>query len=127
MTLFTRRRFLAGSVAAGMGYLFAKAPGFEKNAESDKALVAITLDLEIIGLATVALMRRVVVDPAGLRMTVGFANVLADRPDLQQMLIDSGLTWASRKYPAQANSKRGEELNSMVYFSIVKAQEAAQP
>jgi len=45
--LFTRRRFLAGTVAAGMGYLFAKAPGFEKHADSDKALIAITLDMEM--------------------------------------------------------------------------------
>jgi hypothetical protein len=41
----TRRRFLAG--AAGMGYLSARAPGFEKIAESERALIAITLDLEM--------------------------------------------------------------------------------
>ncbi len=45
--ILTRRRLLAGAVAAGMGYLFAKAPAFDKDAESDKALVAITLDLEM--------------------------------------------------------------------------------
>jgi hypothetical protein len=45
--LLTRRRFLAGAVAAGMGYLGSRAPGFAKDAEADRALVAITLDLEM--------------------------------------------------------------------------------
>jgi len=45
--ILTRRRFLAGTVATGMGYLFARAPAFEKHAESDKALVAVTLDMEM--------------------------------------------------------------------------------
>src|SRR4051794_10867958 len=45
--LLTRRRLLGGAVAAGMGYLFARAPAFEKAAEADKALIAVTLDLEM--------------------------------------------------------------------------------
>src|SRR5437764_5193976 len=47
--LYTRRRALAASVAAGMGYLFARAPDLDaqKNAEADKALIAVTLDLEM--------------------------------------------------------------------------------
>ena len=43
-----RRMFsamLAGTVAADMGYLFARAPAFETHADADRALVAITLDL----------------------------------------------------------------------------------
>ncbi len=47
MDLLTRRRFLAGSVAAGMGAFLGKAPVFATHAEADKALVAITLDLEM--------------------------------------------------------------------------------
>jgi peptidoglycan/xylan/chitin deacetylase (PgdA/CDA1 family) len=39
-----RRRFLAGSVSAGMGCLTREAP---KDAKSEKALVAVTLDLEM--------------------------------------------------------------------------------
>jgi hypothetical protein len=43
----SRRRFLAGSIAAGMGLRCATAPAFGDTAESDKALIAITLDLEM--------------------------------------------------------------------------------
>jgi len=42
--LLTRRRFLAGSITAGMGCL---ALGARQNADAEKALVAITLDLEM--------------------------------------------------------------------------------
>jgi len=42
--LLTRRRFLAGSVVGGMSCLALAA---RKDAESDKALIAITLDLEM--------------------------------------------------------------------------------
>jgi hypothetical protein len=45
--LLTRRRFLAGAGAAGMGYFLAKPPGFAKHADASKALVAVTLDLEM--------------------------------------------------------------------------------
>jgi peptidoglycan/xylan/chitin deacetylase (PgdA/CDA1 family) len=45
--LLTRRRLLGGAVAAGMGTLFARAPAFDRSAASGKALVAVTLDLEM--------------------------------------------------------------------------------
>jgi peptidoglycan/xylan/chitin deacetylase (PgdA/CDA1 family) len=45
--LLTRRRFLAGAVAAGAGCLLPRARGSDKDADADKALVAITLDLEM--------------------------------------------------------------------------------
>jgi hypothetical protein len=234
--LLTRRRFLAGTVAAGMGYLFAKAPAFEKDAASDKALVAVTLDLEMsrnfpkwddthwdyekgnlndetkkyavaackrvkeaggvlhcfavgrvfeqesvawlkeiaqaghpignhtydhvnvlatklediqfrfkrapwlidgrepkdvirenVRLTTAALKARVGVDPAGFRTPGGFANGLADRPDVQQMLADLGFSWVSSKYPAHPMSEAGKEPTGAVFDGIVKAQAAAQP
>jgi peptidoglycan/xylan/chitin deacetylase (PgdA/CDA1 family) len=45
----TRRRFLAGSLAAGAGWLGARADerSNQRAAEADKALIAITLDLEM--------------------------------------------------------------------------------
>jgi hypothetical protein len=43
-SFLSRRRFLAGSVVAGMGCL---AQAARKNADADKALIAITLDLEM--------------------------------------------------------------------------------
>jgi hypothetical protein len=45
--LFTRRGFLAGSMAAGMSLCGARSRTTDKHAEADKALVAITLDLEM--------------------------------------------------------------------------------
>jgi hypothetical protein len=47
--LLSRRRFVAGSVAAGVGCLFTGTPALEvrQNAESEKALIAVTLDLEM--------------------------------------------------------------------------------
>jgi hypothetical protein len=47
--ILTRRRFIAGSAAFGADYLFAGASPREvwNNAESEKALIAITLDLEM--------------------------------------------------------------------------------
>src|SRR5262245_51870000 len=47
--LLTRRRALAASVAAGVGYLVAGTSDLDaqKNADADKALIAITLDLEM--------------------------------------------------------------------------------
>jgi len=232
----TRRRFVAGTVAAGMGYLFARAPGFEKHADADKALIAITLDLEMsrnfpkwddthwdyekgnlndetkkytveackrvkaaggvlhcfavgrvfeqesvawlkeiaqaghpignhtydhvnvlatrpediqfrfkrapwlidgkepkdvirenIRLTTAALKARIGVDPAGFRTPGGFANGLADRPDLQAMLGDLGFSWVSSKYPTHPVGDAGSEPTPAILDSIVKAQAAAQP
>ena len=45
--LFTRRGFLAGSMAAGMSLCGARSRATDNHAEADKALVAITLDLEM--------------------------------------------------------------------------------
>jgi hypothetical protein len=44
---FTRRRFLASGIALGAGLCCRKTLASEKDAEADKALVAITLDLEM--------------------------------------------------------------------------------
>ena len=43
----TRRRFLVGSIAGGMGLCCSKTPASQNDAEADRALVAITLDLEM--------------------------------------------------------------------------------
>ncbi len=45
----TRRGFLGGSIAAGLGCYFTRASASEdqRNAEADKALIAVTLDLEM--------------------------------------------------------------------------------
>jgi hypothetical protein len=232
----TRRRFLAGSVAFGAGLRCGTTPTFGNSAESDKALVAITLDLEMsrnfpkwsdthwdyekgnlneetkkyaveacqrvkaaggvlhcfvvgrvfeqenvawlkslaqaghpignhtydhvnvlatrpediqfrfrrspwlidgqepkavirenIRLTTAALKMRIGVDPAGFRTPGGFANGLADRPDVQLLLADQGFTWVSSKYPAHPLGEPGREPTPAVYEGIIQAQTKAQP
>jgi hypothetical protein len=232
----TRRRFLAGTITAGTGYVLARTPGLEKHADASKALVAITLDLEMsrnfpkwddthwdyekgnlnaetkkytveacrrvkaaggvvhlfavgrtfeqenvawlkelaqaghpignhtydhvnvlarrpediqfrfkrapwlidgkkpmdvirenVRLTTTALRTRIGVHPAGFRTPGGFANGLADRPDVQRLLDDLGFTWVSSKYPAHPMGESGKEPTVAVLDGIVTAQAAAQP
>jgi peptidoglycan/xylan/chitin deacetylase (PgdA/CDA1 family) len=82
---------------------------------------------ENIRLATAALKTRAEITPAGFRTPGGFRNGLADRPDLQQMLLDLGFRWASCKYPSHQMTPAGKEPTEEVYASIVKAQAEAQP
>lgn len=234
--LLTRRRFFTSTVAAGMGSLVGEAPAFAEHADADRALIAITLDLEMsrnfpgwgdthwdyekgnlneetkkytalacqrvkaaggvlhcfvvgrvfeqenttwlkdiaaaghpignhtydhvnvlakkpedvqfrfrrapwlidgkeprdvirdnIRLTTAALKARVGVEPAGFRTPGGFANGLADRPDVRQLLRDLGFRWVSSKYPAHPVGEPGQEPSPAVCDAILKAQEAAQP
>lgn len=83
--------------------------------------------VENIRLTTTALKTRIGVDPAGFRTPGGFANGLADRPDVRKWLLDLGFTWVSSKYPAHPNSKPQEEPGEDVLKAIVAAQEKAQP
>jgi hypothetical protein len=82
---------------------------------------------ENIRLCTAALKARVGVDPVGFRTPGGFANGLADRPDVQQLLADLGFSWVSSKYPAHALGEAGREPTQAVFDSVVKAQADAQP
>jgi hypothetical protein len=63
----------------------------------------------------------------GFRTPGGFGNGLADRPDVQQVLLDLGYTWVSSKYPAHPMSEVGKEPTQAVLDGIVKAQAEAQP
>jgi peptidoglycan/xylan/chitin deacetylase (PgdA/CDA1 family) len=82
---------------------------------------------ENVRLAGAALKARVGVEAAGFRTPGGFANGLAGRPDVQQMLQDLGFSWVSSKYPAHANTMPGREPDARVLDSIVAAQKEAQP
>ncbi len=82
---------------------------------------------ENIRLTSAALKTRIGIEPAGFRTPGGFANGLADRPDLQQLLLDLGFSWVSSKYPAHALGEAGKEPAAAVFDSIVQAQAAAQP
>lgn len=74
-----------------------------------------------------AMRTRIGVQPNGFRTPGGFSDGLADRPDLQHMLLDMGFSWVSSKYPAHLTGKPREEPGPDVYDSIVQAQAQAQP
>jgi len=82
---------------------------------------------ENIRLASAVMKSRLGIEPAGFRTPGGYANGLADRPDVQQMLLELGFKWVSAKYPAHLNNKPGEETTPEIFASIVQGQAAAQP
>jgi peptidoglycan/xylan/chitin deacetylase (PgdA/CDA1 family) len=82
---------------------------------------------ENIRLCSAALKSRLGIDPAGFRTPGGFSNGLADRPDLQRLLLDLDFTWVSSKYPSHPNSAPGQEPDAKVLEGIVQAQKEAQP
>jgi len=67
------------------------------------------------------------ITPSGFRTPGGFANGLADREDLQKMLLDLGFMWISSKYPGHPIGMAGEEPTQQTIANIVAAQAAAQP
>jgi len=82
---------------------------------------------ENIRLTTAAIKSRLGFGPAGFRTPGGFARGLADRPDLQKMLLDFGFFWVSSQYPGHKIGAAGEEPTEATIRSIVAAQAAAQP
>lgn len=76
---------------------------------------------------TAAMNQRMGIKPNGFRTPGGFSNGLADRPDLQQMLMDLGFTWASSKYPAHLAGQPKIPPGPEVYADILRAQQQAQP
>jgi hypothetical protein len=82
---------------------------------------------ENIGFATAAMKSRLGISPAGFRAPGGFADGLANRPDIQKILLDAGFSWVSTKYPAHPNSVPGTQPTSEIFSGIVNAQAAAQP
>ena len=82
---------------------------------------------ENVRVTTEALQERCGVKVSGFRTPGGFSNGLADRPDLQEMLLDLGFTWVSSKYPRHSVVKPGERPGEDVFASIVGAQQDAQP
>ena len=82
---------------------------------------------ENIRLTTLALHQRVGITANGFRTPGGFSNGLNDRPDVQQLLLDAGFTWASCKYPRHQSGEEKQEPAPDVYADIVRAQADAQP
>jgi peptidoglycan/xylan/chitin deacetylase (PgdA/CDA1 family) len=82
---------------------------------------------ENIRLAATAMKDRLGIDPAGFRTPGGFHDGLADRPDVQKMLMDQGYRWVSSQYPAHPSSMPGRPPDEEVFRGIVAAQARAQP
>lgn len=76
---------------------------------------------------TIALRSRAGIAPHGFRAPGGFSDGLADRPDLQAMLLRQGFTWVSSKYPQHETGMPGREPGDGVYADIVHALGDAQP
>jgi hypothetical protein len=82
---------------------------------------------ENIRLASLALHERLGIEAAGFRTPGGFADGLAGREDVQEMLLAQGFSWVSSKYPAHPMTQPMESPSEEVLAGIVAAQEAAQP
>ena len=86
---------------------------------------------ENIRLTNVALKERIGVEANGFRTPGGFAQGLAEREDLQHMLLDLGFTWASCKYAAHAGIEdlhgTGRKPSQLALDAILAAQVESQP
>ncbi len=80
-----------------------------------------------IRLAESALKARIGIAPSGFRTPGGFTSGLADRPELQAMLLKMGYSWVSSQYPAHPIGPSGQPPDSKVMAGIVSAQDQAQP
>jgi peptidoglycan/xylan/chitin deacetylase (PgdA/CDA1 family) len=94
-------------------------------------LIAGRKPLQVIGdnirLGDIALRERAGINVDGFRTPGGFHDGLADRPDLQQLLLSQGYRWVSSKYPAHPTTMPDEKVSEEVFAGIVAAQAAAQP
>jgi hypothetical protein len=82
---------------------------------------------ENIRLCTLAIKERVGVDPVGFRTPGGFATGLAERPDVQKLVLDQGFSWVSCLYPPHPVGKPLHKPTDEVLDGIVAAQAKAQP
>jgi hypothetical protein len=82
---------------------------------------------ENIRVTNVALRQRCRIEAQGFRTPGGFNDGLADRPDVQDWLLELGFKWVSSKYPAHPLGEPGSPPSAEVYEAIVAAQPAAQP
>jgi peptidoglycan/xylan/chitin deacetylase (PgdA/CDA1 family) len=102
-------------------YRFQRAPWLVAGRTPEQVIV------ENVRLTTAALKSRLGVDAVGFRTPGGFADGLADRPDVRRWLHDLGFRWVSSKYPAHPPPDPGREPSTAYLDTIVRAQEAAQP
>ncbi|WP_169976531.1 polysaccharide deacetylase family protein [Tautonia rosea] len=82
---------------------------------------------ENVRLADRALRTRLGIEVAGFRTPGGFHEGIAQRPDIQRLLIDQGYRWVSSKYPSHSSSEPGTAPDDTLLDAIVNAQAEAQP
>jgi peptidoglycan/xylan/chitin deacetylase (PgdA/CDA1 family) len=82
---------------------------------------------ENIRLTTIALKDRAGIAESGFRTPGGFADGLAGRDDVQQMLLRLGYKWVSSKYPRHEAGRDRDSPPPAVFDSIVAAQRESQP
>ncbi len=102
-------------------FRFARAPWLVAGQSAEQIIA------ENIRLASIALKERAGIKVDGFRTPGGFANGLADRPDVQKLIQAQGFDWVSSKYPAHPALEPGREPTAEIYRGIVQAQQAAQP
>ncbi|MBX3438305.1 MAG: polysaccharide deacetylase family protein [Planctomycetaceae bacterium] len=102
-------------------FRFQRAPWLIEGREIDDVI------RENIRTTTLALQERAGVAESGFRTPGGFADGLAGREDVQQMLLDLGYPWVSSKYPRHDAGEPMQEPSAAVYADIVRAQAEAQP
>ena len=113
--------YLLASKPEEIQYRFARAPWLIEGKTPAQVI------RENLKLASAAFKTRLGADPAGFRAPGGFADGLANRPEVQKMLLELGFPWVSTKYPAHPNSEPGTEPTPKIFDGILKAQTAAQP
>ena len=82
---------------------------------------------ENIRLTQIGLEERIGIQQRGFRTPGGFADGLAGRADLQQLLLAFGFKWVSSKYPRHEAGVPKKTPADEVYKNIVRAQRDAQP
>jgi peptidoglycan/xylan/chitin deacetylase (PgdA/CDA1 family) len=90
-----------------------------------------------IRMTTLAMKERLGIDPWGFRSPGGFPDGLTGYPEVQQLLLEQGFSWASVQYVShptgaagyspQFTEERQQEPPPEVYDAILKAQAKSQP
>ncbi|MFN0168232.1 MAG: polysaccharide deacetylase family protein [Bryobacteraceae bacterium] len=104
-----------------MQYRFQRAPWLIEGKEPAQVI------RENIRLTESAMKSRLGERPEGFRAPGGFPDGIADRMDLQLMLMSLGYVWVSTRYPAHPLTKPGEAPTEAIFRGIVEAQKRAQP